>query len=70
MLSRYWRDAVKAAGGAAHQAARRLAHLRDFDAPARDSGGGDRGVDRPQGRQPDDAAYAHSQNDTLKLAGE
>ena len=55
---------------AAHQAARRPAHLRDFDAPARDSGGGDGGVDRPQGRQPDDAALRAPQDTALKAAGD
>ena len=55
VLSRYWREAVKAAGirpiklhGARHSCAT-LMHLQGVP-------GGDRRVDRPQGRQPHNAA--------------
>jgi len=55
VLSRYWRDAEDCRC-AAHQAACGQAHLRHADAPARCAVGGDRGMDRPQGREPDHAS--------------
>ena len=55
VLSRYWREAVEAAG-CGTSTARGPTHLRDPDAPAGSAGGGDRGVDRASGREPDDAA--------------
>ena len=69
VLSRYWREAVAAAGVRADQTARRPAHLRHADAPVRCAGGGDRGVDRAQRPTLTMRLYAHSQDDALKAAG-
>ncbi len=43
-------------GAAAHQVACGQAHLRHADAPGRGAGRSDRRLDRPQGREPHDAA--------------
>jgi integrase len=69
VLSRYWRDAVKAAG------VRRIklhgpTYVRDVDAPTGCPRRGDRGMDRHKDASLTMRLYAHSQSDALKTAAE